>query len=320
MSRNAFFHAALILIVFATLLAWPTARIAANESESPKNKPESAAKDDAANDQTDPQIRKILEDLAEKGRMNAPTTNEPEQTPQPARQEADASAPLEQKTWPGVVNKLIRKGGNGAPSINIYYPAFGNAAVDKAIAQFAEQQVRDYEEELKDSLSDDGEKPASYDMWDMVGYFDLLRPNPDIVSVTFNIYTYSGGAHGNLEIRCLNYDLRAGKPVDFADLFKDPEKALTILHELSPAKLRASLGDDADEEMIASGTTDDLTNFSNLSLAPDGLNVEFQPYQVGPWSIGAPHAFFSLEELAPAGPEENIWPPKKEARAPEKED
>lgn len=311
MSRNVFFHAASIIIVFVALSAWPTTNVAANE-------PGSANMDNAANDQTDPQIRKTIEDLAEKGRMNAPTTNEQARTP-PIQEEADADNSPEQKTWPGVVNNLLRKGGNGAPSINLYYPSFGNADVDKAIAEFAEQQVKGYEEALKGTLSEGDEKPASYDMWDMVGYFDLSRPSQDIVSVTFNIYTYSGGAHGNLQIRCLNYDLRTGKLLDFADLFKDPEKALTILHDLSPAKLRASLEDDADEDMIASGTADDLANFSNLSLTPGGLNVEFQPYQVGPWSIGAPHTFFTLEELAPAGPEENIWPPQKDDPAPKKE-
>lgn len=226
----------------------------------------------------------------------------------------EQAATFEQAQYPDVTNHHLERGGDGRPSISLYYPAFGNDKVDAAMAAFAESQAADYEDDVREFDKPGEEKPDSYDMWDMNGIFTLARPNPDVVSVTFNIYSYSGGAHGNLFIRCLNYDLRTGAELGLNALFESPEKALALLAELTNKKLRQDLGDDVEEEMLQSGTAPEPTNFANLSLRPDGLVVEFQPYQVGPWSIGPQHVTVSLAELADAGPKPEIWPAKAQTR------
>lgn len=221
--------------------------------------------------------------------------------------DTEKSSP-EQTVYPGVKNaSIIRKNVDG-PSVEIYYPVFGNQPVDLAIKLFAEKQAAEYEKDVAESAASDEERPDGYERWEMSGYFNIERPNPKIVSVIFNIFSYSGGAHGNLLINCLNYNLATGKPVDFADLFKDPEKALEMMSVFSAKKLNTELGDYADEDMILSGTSPDLTNFSNLSLVPDGLYIEFQPYQVGPWAAGPQRVEMTLQDLAAAGPEPDIWP------------
>lgn len=230
---------------------------------------------------------------------------------QPADQEPGA---LEQATYPGIENLHIEHGGNGVPSVSIYYPATGNPAVDAELKGFAEDLASAYEKEVAPSADEGEEKPDSYGTWEETGFFTVERPNPDVISITFNVYTYTGGAHGQILISVQNYDLRNGKRLEFDDLFADPRKALTVLSEISAARLRASLGEDAEEEMIASGTAPEVANFSNLSLMANGLAVEFQPYQVGPWSIGQQHVDISLEELAPAGPSPLVWPPKTESK------
>lgn len=223
---------------------------------------------------------------------------------------AEKSGP-EQPLYPGVINRKLVKGGNDQPSVDMYYPFFDNAAVDESVKAFVDKQAAEYEKEVQDAVEPGEEPPSSYGMWEMTGFYTLEKPCPDIVSITFNIYSYSGGAHGNLVINCLNYNLKSGKQIDFADLFKDPEKALLIMSEYSSKKLKADLGEDADDDMIQSGTTPDINNFSNLSLVPQGLFIEFQPYQVGPWSIGAQRVEMTLETLAPAGPEPGIWPTRE---------
>ena len=145
-------------------------------------------------------------------------------------------------------------------------------------------------------------------MWDLTGLFELTRPSEGVVSVTFSVYSYTGGAHGNLEITCLNYDLRTGRRLDLADLFKDPEKALQLMSAWSQKELARSLGEDTDEDMIRDGVAPDLRNFANLTLTPQGLRIEFQPYQVAPWAAGPQRVDMPLAELAAAGPEARIWP------------
>ena len=207
-----------------------------------------------------------------------------------------------------MLNERIQRGGNGNPAVSLYYPVLHQAAVDEAIRRWAMDVADAYEKEVSKADGPDGEKPSSYGMWDLTGLFELSRPSEDVVSVTFSVYSYTGGAHGNLEITCLNYDLRTGRRLDLADLFKDPEKALQLMSAWSQKELARSLGEDTDEDMIRDGVAPDLRNFANLTLTPQGLRIEFQPYQVAPWAAGPQRVDMPLAELAAAGPEARIWP------------
>lgn len=220
----------------------------------------------------------------------------------------------EQAVYPGVRNARLVVDRPEAPKVSLWYPVFGQPEVDRDIHAYVERELRDYEQEVE--LPDDEEKPSNYAMWDCTGFYTLERPNPDVVSLTFNIYLYSGGAHGNLVISSRNYDLKSGRRLYLSDLFSRPEKALEIMADLSPEKLRQNMGDDADSEMIHDGTTPEPRNFENLTLTPGGLFIEFQPYQVGPWSVGPQRVELSLAELAPAGPNPAVWPSVKDTPDP----
>lgn len=255
-------------------------------------------------------LEKALESAKQDMNTNSPqsgSTENSEPAEQPDAGEAENSAPL-QGTYPDVENLALRTGGNGDPASVIWYPHVGNEKVDKLLREFAEAQSREYDNEVRDGLGENGEKPESWSTWEQTGFFTLERPQPDILSVMFNIYSYIGGAHGQLAVTVLNFDLKTGRQLGFNDLFGNPQKALAIMSELTAGKLRKNLGEDADEDMIRDGTEPTEANFSNLSLLPGGLAVEFQPYQVGPWSIGQQQVDLSLEELAPAAPNPAIWP------------
>ena len=179
-----------------------------------------------------------------------------EATPAPADSvvpDEENSAP-EQTVYPDVINERIQRGGDGKPALSLYYPVLRHAVVDADIRHWVTGVADAYEEEVGRAAEEpDGEKPASYGMWDLTGLFELSRPSEGVVSLTFNVYSYSGGAHGNLEITCLNYDLRAGRRLSLADMFKNPEKALQLMSAWSRKELARTLGEDADEDMIRDG-------------------------------------------------------------------
>lgn len=237
-----------------------------------------------------------------------PAASEPaadDQAPQAAQ---DTDEGPEQPVYPGVRNLHILRGGDGEPSISIYYPSFGKEEADSALKKFAESEADDFARDARELADAAGERPSSYGRWELATTFSLEKPNPDVASITFSTYAYTGGSHGNLVIECLNYDLNTGKRLALADLFRDPARAIAIMSEISAPRLREELGEDAEEDMIASGTAPEEANFTALSLNPKGLFVEFQPYQVGPWSIGPQRVEISLSQLAPAGPNQLIWP------------
>ncbi|WP_300127133.1 DUF3298 and DUF4163 domain-containing protein, partial [Desulfovibrio sp.] len=191
-------------------------------------------------------------------------------------QEPENAAP-EQTIYPGVQNVHLQSGGDGAPKLSLNYPAFRVKTVDDDIRAWADGVTRAYEEEVRSSIGPDGEKPGSYGVWDLTGMYSLERPSPKVVSIIFNVYSYTGGAHGNLIITCRNYDLASGKRLEFADLFKNPEKALELMSAFARESLAKSLGEESDEEMIRDGTAPDLRNFGELALTPAGVTIQFQP-------------------------------------------
>ena len=129
-----------------------------------------------------------------------------EETPPPA----DSAAPdtedsgPEQAVYPDVLNEHIQRGGNGNPAVSLYYPVLHQTAVDEAIRRWATDVADAYEKEVGKADGPDGEKPSSYGMWDLTGLFELTRPSEGVVSVTFSVYSYTGGAHGNLDLSLIH--------------------------------------------------------------------------------------------------------------------
>ena len=309
MQRTAFSPLALLMILLAALLLTaPRAEAAeapmrpsdstAAPAETAKAAGEKAAAPETSATSPEASVSRI-ESIAQEGPAAAP---EPE------------NAAPEQTIYPGVLNIHLQGGGDGSPKLSLNYPAFRSEAVDADIRTWAEGVLRSYEEEVRAGIAPDGEKPGSYGVWDLTGMYSLERPSPKVVSIIFNIYSYTGGAHGNLVISCRNYDLESGKRLDFADLFKDPEKALELMSAYARESLTRSLGEESDEEMIREGTAPELNNFGELALTPAGVTIQFQPYQVGPWSAGPQQVEMPLAALAAAGPEAAVWPDA--ARAP----
>lgn len=275
------------VLVFFMILAAPGPSHGANAVEEAIN----AIKEQMADSKADQEAQKEEEGMA----VTMPNSD------------AEPTA-SEQANYPGIKNMRIERGGNGVPAISIYFPALGNPVIDQNLREFAEKLADNYEREVEAPEESGEERPDSYGNWEETGFFTVERPGPNVISITFNIYSFMGGAHGQLLIDVRNYDLKNGKQLDLADLFAEPEKALEILGRISAERLRESLGDDAEEDMIRAGTEPTVANFSNLSLLSNGVAVEFQPYQVGPWAIGQQRVEVSLKELASAGPSKFVWP------------
>lgn len=212
-----------------------------------------------------------------------------------------------QMEYPGIQNRCLRNSGKGEPLVEIWYPFLENPVIDSSVHNFVKSEADAYFSAGEEVDRTDPEANEMFSHWELSGIFFVSRPSDRVISLTFNTYQFSGGAHGNISINCLNYDLESGKSLDFSDLFANTGLALSLMSELSAKKLTKKLGEDAVEEMISSGTSPEEANFKNLTLVPDGLIIEFQPYQVGPWSIGPQRIRLSLEELAPAFPNPLIW-------------
>ncbi|MCL1985314.1 MAG: DUF3298 and DUF4163 domain-containing protein [Betaproteobacteria bacterium] len=186
--------------------------------------------------------------------------------------------------------------------IDVHYPIFDKILIDQDIALWAHRVVDTFTKGLDDDHASQrqtrNELRASY----TVSYASSRS-----LTVTYEIWTYTGGIHGNNDIITLSYDVESGQRLLFEDLIVATDTALERLSAYCSDALRKTLGEDLDETMLKNGTAPDLDNYSSFSLFPAGLRIHFQPYQVAPFIAGAQHVDVPLEVLLDAGPRLELW-------------
>lgn len=179
--------------------------------------------------------------------------------------------------------------------VNMTFPAFDNLNISKSIKDYisttvadfkAENNFNDLSPEEKDRLKQMGRK------YTISSTYKTYKTSK-ISSVIFSIATDTGGAHGNLIIKTLNFDT-TGHLIEIGSLFKPESNYLTRLSDLSRPKLKENLKD-AIGEWYLDGTTPSTDNFASFYLKDDStLVIIFQPYQVAPWVAGTPEVSFSI--------------------------
>ena len=140
-----------------------------------------------------------------------------------------------------------------------------------------------------------------------VGY-EVMMAQDDMVSVKFDISSYyQGAAHPNSYTQVVNFDLRNGKPIKLADLFKPGAKYLQTISAFCIAELKKQSGEKGLlEDQIQEGAGPNHKNYQNWTISKQGLGITFDSYQVGPYAAGPQFVlvpYSSLKDLIkPDGP------------------
>jgi hypothetical protein len=127
-----------------------------------------------------------------------------------------------------------------------------------------------------------------------------------LVSIAFLIQAYYEGAvHGSYNTIVFNYDLTSGKMLKLADLFKPGAKYLKPISDYSIQSLRKEKEGVPDSDWI-DGAAPEEKNYQSWNITREGLDINFDPYQVGPYAEG-PHEvlipYSILKDIInPAGP------------------
>lgn len=113
--------------------------------------------------------------------------------------------------------------------------------------------------------------------------FDLKNSN-QILSIKFDYYQYTGGAHGNPYSLSYNIDLSTGEDLKLVDFLEQNNMTLSQVEEFIKSKIK----EEADIYF------QDDYGFQNLDedhcyyLEDSELVVYFQPYAIAPYSTGMP--------------------------------
>ena len=189
---------------------------------------------------------------------------------------------------------------NDKIQIRVHYPETGNAKVDADVAEWARQLVDTFQTTY-------GEEPDLSVPYELESTYSSTHASPSVLSIVWKTASYTGGAHGNLEISSTTYDMKTGALIDLYDVFGNLDVALDQMSRYSAKVLARSLGDMYNGDMLRSGTAPEAENFSTFALIPAGIRIFFQPYQVAPWAAGPQTVDIPLGELPGSDPRLSLW-------------
>ncbi len=108
---------------------------------------------------------------------------------------------------------------------------------------------------------------------------------------------YMGGAHPMWGMQTRIFDVQAARFIEADELFADGRRPLAFLSAYCRPLLSKLMQAPPDDDMLLAGTAPDTANFHQLLPTPDGLLVQFNPYEVGPYAAGAPELLIPWREV-----------------------
>ena len=120
--------------------------------------------------------------------------------------------------------------------IRVHYPITGNLRVDADVADWAHQAVDTFQNTY-------GEEPDLGVPYELETTYSTTRSTPSVLSIVWKTASYTGGAHGNLEITTTTYDMKSGALIDLYDVFENLDTALDVMSRYCTKALTKSLGD-----------------------------------------------------------------------------
>ena len=172
-------------------------------------------------------------------------------------------------------------------AIDVRYPkiTLANTKNAKDFNRWAKKTVMDQVNNFnKMFLEEDVDKSSA--PYDLTVNYEVTFLNQDLVSVLFIESSYSGGAHGNKESYTLNYDLKKGKVLKLADLFKKNTNFVEIISKESITQILKKQGDNSVKEWVTEGAGRHIKNFTAWNISSIGLQFSFDPYQVASYAEG----------------------------------
>ncbi|MGI5843890.1 MAG: DUF3298 domain-containing protein [Candidatus Xenobium sp.] len=166
------------------------------------------------------------------------------------------------------------------PQVARAFNKASRAPVDRAIAEFR-QKMAEPSEERPDFV------------WELRSEWETRHKGTDFISGVLNFGAYLGGPHPSPWLVSLNFDLRHGRALELADIFKPGSPWPERLSAWCVRELKTREMTDPDP-----GASADPQNFVVWTMAPQGLTILFPPYQVAPYSAGVQEVMVPWSEVA----------------------
>jgi len=206
-----------------------------------------------------------------------------------------------------------------------YYPqGFGSLVVDNEIERLVTERFNQAVEGRNQAGFCDKNNcgAASCGLWGTTRSFEVHRPSANFVSILFNDYSDTGGAHPNTVYEGLTYSLQTGRPMSLMELFpKAPEsvpKYWKMVYQRwcenagykFPLHYQNSEPCDQPDSLANPNTftwAENPSDLGRLVFTPHGASLVLGPYESGSNASGTVVLDFSKEEMIAVGASPSIW-------------
>lgn len=160
------------------------------------------------------------------------------------------------------------------------------------------KQVSEFRKAMAEAPADDLDIESGSDI--SIGYLVGIARD-DVISVHLATGSYyRGAAHPNTSSQSVNFDLKNGRPLRLADLFKPGSKYLQTISAfcIGDLKKQSKANDNIlDDSSIESGASPDAKNYRSWTITKKGLGINFDAYQVGAYVAGPQYVLVPYQAL-----------------------
>lgn len=170
-----------------------------------------------------------------------------------------------------------------------------NKAVNTDLQRATDSHRADFAKLLAEILKgDSGKNLTWYGTW----HAQLTHYSPELVSILVYHDTWVGGFHNNDGRLGMTYLQRNGRirQLELANLFNPKAPWLKHISDYCARDLKHQ---DADHFQQGGRTSLEASELQKFTLAPDGLTIYFDPYEIGSYSEGAFAVTIPWKELRP---------------------
>lgn len=187
--------------------------------------------------------------------------------------------------------------------VTVSLPVMTYASDETKAKSFNDQLEAKIESEVDDFLKGvvswdmDGIKPAGTENYlDLVTEIDTA--NSKLISLSISVDSYfSGAAHPNHQTFHFNWDIGNEKSLGLDGLFIQGKKYLPRLAALVTEAIRDQKGSEYDLVWLETGAGPKIENYHTVTLRPEGLRVQFDPYDIDSYAAGPTEVLILFGDL-----------------------
>lgn len=167
---------------------------------------------------------------------------------------------------------------------------------NKTISGFVTKASNEFRKDSRSAAADLQDNPDSPGYLLNISY-ETIHADPNVISLIFKNYAFTGGAHGNTASKVFNYDMNRGQWLKLGDLFQPNSNYLKVISDYCIAKIKSR--NISDDDWIRNGAGPKKENYENWNITPQGLMITFDAYQVAAYAAGPQEIVVPYSTLKP---------------------